>query len=125
MASLEKQSMVDHKVAEEVMNFIRGHRQPILSRNPRLHVSLEERRSCCKHPVASRLFDLMLAKKSNLCVAADCTKLDEVIAIAETIGPKIVVLKIHVDILEDFSFTKIAQLKELAKSHEFLIMEDR
>lgn len=125
MASLEKQSMVDHKVTDEVLDFIRGHRVPILSRNPRLHNSLEERRSCCKHPVTTRLFDLMMAKKSNLCVAADFTSLDEVIALAETIGPKIVVLKIHVDILEDFSLAKINQLKELAKAHEFLIMEDR
>ncbi|KAI9552417.1 hypothetical protein GHT06_022783 [Daphnia sinensis] len=125
MASLEKQSKVDHKVAEEVMNFIRGNRQPILNRNPRLHVSLEERRSSCKHPIASRLFDLMLAKKSNLCVAADLTSLDDVITLAESIGPKIVVLKIHVDILEDFSLTKIMQLKEVARAHEFLLMEDR
>ncbi len=125
MASLEKQSAVDHKVASEVMNFIRGHRAPIVLRNPRLHLSLEERRSSCKHPVASRLFELMLAKKSNLCVAADLTSLDDVINLAENIGPKIVVLKIHVDILEDFTLDKIDELKEVAKAHEFLLMEDR
>ena len=66
MASLEKQSKVDHKVSEEVMDFIRGHQQSIISPNPRLHVSLDERRSSSKHPVASRLIDLMIAKKSNL-----------------------------------------------------------
>ena len=125
MASLEKQSAVDHKVAQEVMNYIRGHRQPIVSRNPRLHLSLKERRSSCKHPVATRLFDLMLAKKSNLCVAADLTCLDDVINLAENIGSKIVVLKIHVDILEDFTLDKMDELKEVAKAHEFLIMEDR
>ncbi|EFX78014.1 hypothetical protein DAPPUDRAFT_305287 [Daphnia pulex] len=125
MASLEKQSKVDHKVAEEVMDFIRGHQQSIVSRNPRLHESLEERRSSSKHPIATRLFELMMAKKSNLCVAADLTSLDEVIKLAESIGPKIVVLKIHVDILEDFSLAKMKQLRKVAKAHEFLIMEDR
>lgn len=125
MASLEKQSKVDHKVAEEVMDFIRGHQQSIVSRNPRLHESLEERRSSSKHPVATRLFELMMAKKSNLCVAADLTSLDEVFKLAESIGSKIVVLKIHVDILEDFSLAKMKQLRKVAKAHEFLIMEDR
>lgn len=125
MASLEKQSMIDHKKAEEVMDFIRGHRQGIAPRSPRLHISLEERRSNCKHPVIARLFELMMAKKSNLCVAGDFDTLDEVIAVAESIGPKIVVLKIHADILEDFSMSKMKKLKELSKAHEFLIMEDR
>jgi orotidine-5'-phosphate decarboxylase len=67
----------------------------------------------------------MIAKKSNLCVAADFSSFDEVIKLAESIGPKIVVLKIHVDILEDFTLAKMKQLKKVAKSHEFLIMEDR
>lgn len=125
MASLEKQSMIDHKMAEEVMDYIRGHRKGIAPRSPRLHISLDERRSNCKHPVVQRLFDLMLTKKSNLCVAGDFDTLDEVIAVAESVGHKIVVLKIHADILEDFSLPKMKKLKELSKVHEFLIMEDR
>ena len=119
------QYKVDQKVVKEVLDFIKGHHQPILSRNPRIHLSLEERQSSCKHPIATRLFELMRSKKSNLCVAADFSTLDEVITLAESIGPKIIVLKIHVDILEDFSMAKMDQLKELSKAHEFLIMEDR
>ena len=67
----------------------------------------------------------MESKQSNLCVAADMTKLDDVIKLAEVIGSKIVVLKIHVDIFDDFDITKIQQLKALSKKYEFLIMEDR
>ena len=67
----------------------------------------------------------MESKQSNLCVAADMTKLDDVIKLAEVIGSKIVVLKIHVDIFDDFDITKIQQLKTLSKKYEFLIMEDR
>ena len=58
-------------------------------------------------------------------MAADLPNLDQVIHLASEIGPKIVLLKIHVDIFEDFSLAKIQRLKELAKKFEFLIMEDR
>ena len=58
-------------------------------------------------------------------MAADLPNLDQVIQLVSEIGPKIVLLKIHVDILEDFSLAKIQRLKELAKKFEFLIMEDR
>ena len=67
----------------------------------------------------------MEAKQSNLCVAADFTTLKEVIQLADTIGPKIAVLKIHVDIFDDFDASKIQQLKAISQKHNFLIMEDR
>lgn len=126
MATLEKLGLVDNHTVSDVSRFIQGNGiQPVLSKNPRLHVKLENRISVSKHPVTSRLLQLMLTKRSNLCVAADLPTLEEVIHLAEKIGPKIVVLKIHVDILPDFSQPKIQRLKELARNHVFLIMEDR
>jgi len=126
MATLEKLGLVDSQITGEVARFIQGNGiQPVLIQNPRLQVALEERKVASKHPVASRLFHLMITKKSNLCVAADLSSLDDVISLAEKIGPKIVVLKIHVDILTDFSQQKMQRLKELSESLDFLIMEDR
>ena len=126
MATLEKLGLVTSQQVGEVFRFIQGNgQQPVLIKNPRLHTRLDERREASKHPIAARLFQLMTAKRSNLCVAADLPTLDQVIELAEKIGSKIAVLKTHVDILPDFTLAKIERLKELAKTLDFLIMEDR
>ena len=52
------------------------------------------------HPLGSKLLQIMEEKKSNLCVAADVTSCTELLALADTLGPKICLLKTHVDILE-------------------------
>lgn len=67
----------------------------------------------------------MEAKQSTLCLAVDLTKVDAILELADLIGPHIVVLKTHVDIIEDFNNDFIKRLKELAKKHDFLVMEDR
>ena len=79
----------------------------------------------CKNAIGSKLFHLMESKQSTICLAADLTKADAVIELADLVGPHIVLLKTHVDILEDFSDNFIQRLKELAKKHDFLLMEDR
>lgn len=83
------------------------------------------RASRCKNAIGSKLFNLMESKQSTICLAADLTKADAVIELADLVGPHIVLLKTHVDIIEDFSDNFIKRLKELAKKHDFLLMEDR
>lgn len=67
----------------------------------------------------------MERKLSNLCLAVDLTRADVILELAELAGPHIVVLKTHIDIVEDFSESFVQKLKELARRHEFLLMEDR
>ncbi len=84
-----------------------------------------ERAALCEHPLARRLFASMDQKKSNLSVSADVTRSDELLHLAETIGPEMVVLKTHVDILTDFTVGFTETLQKIAKHHQFLIFEDR
>ncbi|XP_037950131.1 uridine 5'-monophosphate synthase-like [Teleopsis dalmanni] len=91
----------------------------------RTRMPYESRANLAKCELAKQLFLLMSTKKTNLCLAADLTKCEEILDVAEKCGPYICVLKTHIDIVEDFSQDLIRQLQNLAKKHNFLIMEDR
>ena len=64
--------------------------------------------------LAKRLFNLMEEKKSNLCVSADLSKCNEILSLAEKVGPQICMLKTHVDTIDDFTpeFTRVPQIKK-------------
>lgn len=71
----------------------------------------------------------MVVKKSNLCLSADVDTAAELLELADTIGPKIVVLKTHYDIVRGWKHSTRngmgAKLAQLARHHGFLIFEDR
>ncbi|XP_047356176.1 uridine 5'-monophosphate synthase isoform X2 [Vespa velutina] len=126
--------LLDHgkvtpEIVKDVANYLKSCQAPIPSSvsivNERLKTPFSLRANQSKNAVASKLFQLMETKQSTLCLAADLTKINSILELVELAGPHIVILKIHVDIIEDFSFDFLKRLKELAKQHEFLIMEDR
>ncbi len=78
-----------------------------------------------KNPTARALFNLMAEKKTNLCVAADFTKKNDLLAFAKSIGPEICLFKTHIDIVDDFDWDLVTQLQKLAKEYNFQIFEDR
>ena len=79
-----------------------------------------------EHPTGKKLLKLALEKKSNLIASADVTSTAELLALADAVGPHIVALKTHIDIIKDFNTDKtILPLVDLAKKHNFLLMEDR
>lgn len=77
------------------------------------------------NPITTRLREIIIAKQSNLAVAADLARTDEILKLAETIGDKICVFKTHVDVIEDFTPAFTKRLREIADAKHFLIFEDR
>ncbi|GAB6023773.1 orotidine-5'-phosphate decarboxylase [Chamberlinius hualienensis] len=88
-------------------------------------LTYKSRADVCKHPLSKKLFEIMAEKETNLAVSADVTKCDELLEIANELGPYMCMIKTHVDILEDYSLGKLLELTKLAEKHNFLIFEDR
>lgn len=88
-------------------------------------LSYRERAALCTNPTASRLFSLMEEKETNLCVAADVTTMDALIALAKGLGPHICVYKTHIDIISDFNPAQLIELQHIADEYNFLLFEDR
>lgn len=89
------------------------------------NLSYSERASLTKHPLAKDLFYLMDEKKTNLALAADVGSKNELLNLAETVGPYICVFKTHIDIVSDFDLDLIKKLQLLAEKHRFILFEDR
>lgn len=96
-----------------------------MSPKPAWHKPFFERREHFRNPVARKLCEIAAAKKSNLILSADVTSSDELLTLADKLGPTIAVLKTHIDILEDFTPEVIEGLRHLADKHDFLLFEDR
>lgn len=70
----------------------------------------------------------VLSKSSHqpaLCYAADVKTSEEIYRKIEEYGASITILKLHPEIIEDFSDKTIATLKEYSKKYEFLLWADQ
>jgi len=86
-------------------------------------------RRASSNPLTAYLFRLMTLKQSNLCFSADVSSAETLLHLAASLGPSIVVLKTHFDIVNNWDPHPRkgtgAQLAALARRHGFLIFEDR
>lgn len=71
----------------------------------------------------------MELKKSNLCLSADVSSARELVQLADRVGPAIVILKTHYDLVAGWDFNPQTgtgvKLQALGRKHGFLIFEDR
>ena len=78
-----------------------------------------------QHPVGKKMIDIALRKKSNLIASADVVSSAELLDLARNIGDKIVALKLHSDIITDFTQEMVLELRAIAREKDFLLFEDR
>lgn len=99
------------------------------NRHPTLTKTFAERAKDASHPLSAYLFRLMELKSSNLCLSADVQTARDLLHVADKLGPVIVVLKTHYDLISGWDYNPQtgtgAKLAALARKHGFLIFEDR
>ncbi|MDR2121495.1 MAG: orotidine-5'-phosphate decarboxylase [Flavobacteriaceae bacterium] len=92
-------------------------------RSPRK--TYEEKLKLQNHPIVKKLIETALSKESNLIASLDVCTTQEILDLAEKVGDYVVAVKLHTDIISDFSEEYITQLKEIAQRKNFLLFEDR
>ncbi|HTM63166.1 MAG TPA: orotidine-5'-phosphate decarboxylase [Gammaproteobacteria bacterium] len=90
-----------------------------------ISMSYQQRAKSCPSIAGKKLLNLMDSKKTNLALSADVTTADELLQIAELVGPEICLLKTHIDIINNYTPELTRQLVNLAAQLEFMIFEDR
>lgn len=88
-------------------------------------MSLADRAALTMCPVVGQLLQLMSDKESLLCVALDVSEASVLLRLAAAVGPHAALLKTHSDMVSDWTPETASQLRQLAKQHNFLVMEDR
>ncbi|REC47994.1 orotidine-5'-phosphate decarboxylase [Chryseobacterium pennipullorum] len=118
----ENGELSDEEVAR-IQDFLQGNH---IQFEEEIRLSYEQKLQNAQHSVSKKLLETALAKQSNLIASADVTTTQELLDLAEKVGPHIIALKTHIDIISDFNYENtITPLKEIAARHQFLLMEDR
>ena len=80
-------------------------------------LTYEERAPMAKNILGKQLFELMARKRTNLSVAADVGSAEEMLKLADAVGPYIAVLKTHVDVFDSWTEGNSKELLQLAEKH--------
>uniref|UniRef100_A0A915MFL5 Uridine 5'-monophosphate synthase n=1 Tax=Meloidogyne javanica TaxID=6303 RepID=A0A915MFL5_MELJA len=90
------------------------------------HLNLLERQKYFpKNSFNYKLINLMMKKKTNLCLAVDNFNKEQILKILESAKDFICVLKLHCDTIDGWDDEFSAQLQKISNENNFLIFEDR
>ncbi|WP_128330130.1 orotidine-5'-phosphate decarboxylase [Apibacter sp. HY039] len=120
---LYKHSLLSAEEAKKIKEFLEG--KPMVSIQKVTRSSYEEKLKVQNHPVAQKLLQIAMQKESNLIASLDVTSSAELLDLAEKTGDQVVAVKLHTDIISDFSSEYVLELKNIAKEKNFLLFEDR
>ena len=73
-----------------------------------------------RHRLQVSLLDLIIKKKSALCLSLDLSKWEKGKELLDACGENIVMVKVHAELFEDFSDTFGKEIKELARKHKIV-----
>ncbi len=112
---------IDEKCFNEVNEFLSNSRIGI-NENP---LQIKPFPKNHPHKKAQQLLDIANEKKSNIIASVDLTTSNEILFFLNKVGKDICAVKLHIDIVSDFSFEFITQLKLISKQYNFMLIEDR
>lgn len=116
------------EAAKDVVTFVQSVKAPLvpsLTPPSPIKETYGQRSQLAQCVLSKRLLGIMDEKKTNLAVAVDVSSTSKLLQLADALGPHICVLKTHVDLLDDFNMDSMMKLRDMANSHNFLILEDR
>lgn len=120
---LQETGELSDEEVKRIQDFLQGNH---IQFEEKKRLSYQQKSENAQHSVSKKLLETALAKESNLIASADVTTTQELLELAEKVGPHVIALKTHIDIISDFDYQNtIVPLKELAAKHNFLLMEDR
>ena len=120
---LRRNDLISEEEILRINDFLKGNQIKFAAEK---RLTYENKLENTTHDIAKKILEISIEKKSNLIVSADVLTTKELLDLAEKVGPNIVALKTHIDILTDFDFDEtIIPLKDLANKYNFLLMEDR
>lgn len=109
---LQNKSLISNEKVQEVEEFTASLAKP-------------EKKEKYINSLTQKLLDKMQEKKSNLVLSLDVTTQKEFFEMLDKVGDEIVMLKTHVDIIDDYDKNFVPKLRECASRQNFLIFEDR
>ncbi|GAB6018452.1 orotidine-5'-phosphate decarboxylase [Chamberlinius hualienensis] len=129
LAVLYKEKIISSSIVDEVMEYIQQNQclnivsNKVFTSKPKMR-TYSERAEICRQPVSKELLQIMETKRTNLAFAADFHSCEELLKTLDQVGPYICLVKLHVELLSDFTKSFIPRLQSLAENHNFLIYED-
>ncbi len=113
MELLQNRNLISEEKVNEVREFTASISKPV------------DQKKEITNALTLKLMSKIKEKKSNLVLSLDVTTQKEFFNILKEVGPEIVMLKTHIDILDDYDENFVPKLQEYSQKYDFIIFEDR